>query len=129
MVVRWISVLLVVLFAGTGVATAAAPTGTPNQELLERIKNLENQIREMKDLQKQHEDQRLREKENQCMTAIGIKEFCGCLTANLPKEVDFTRYIQTVVGTQDKGVVPADMDKKLAERIFMTRDICTGKGK
>lgn len=127
--VRCISILLAVVLSGAGAAWAAAPAGAPSKEILDRIKNLENQIHELKEQQKQQEDQRVREKENQCMTAIGVKEFCSCLAANLPMEVDFTRYIQTVVGASGKSSPVAEMDKKIADRTFMARDICAGKGK
>jgi hypothetical protein len=97
-------------------------------ELLEKIKLLEVQIQELKQLKEQ---QRLSaEKEQHCFTAVGDKKFCNCLAAALPVEVSFERYVHFVVSTADElrydSLKPEE--RKGIDGARAAREKCVSKG-
>lgn len=70
------------------------------EELMEKIRLLEIQIQQLKELKAQ---QRMSaEKEQQCLTATGEKKFCSCLAEALPPEVGFERYVHVAVSTPEE---------------------------
>jgi hypothetical protein len=58
-----------------------------------------------------------------CMNAFGSSTFCNCLSAALPLEVDFQRYI-AVTTTDNDAVRRSDPDQQIADVILATRDRC-----
>ena len=97
-------------------------------ELMEKIKQLEVQIQQLKDLKEQ---QRLSVvKEQQCLAAIGDKKFCGCIAEALPLEVSFERYIHIVVSTSDELRYSAlkTEEQKNIDGARAAREKCLSKG-
>jgi len=97
-------------------------------ELMEKIRLLEVQIQQLKEMKAQ---QRLsEEKEQQCLTAVGEKKFCNCLAAALPAEVGFERYVHFVVSTPEElrydSLKPEE--RKNIDGARAAREKCTTKG-
>ena len=91
-----------------------------SDDVMDRIRAIEEQLRSLKEV-KMTSDKRKEEKELQCKRAVGSKAFCACLTAELPDEILFDKYVQVMV--QGKDVLEGDL-KKLADAIFAARDTC-----
>lgn len=97
-------------------------------ELMEKIRLLEVQIQELKELKQQ---QRVSaEKEQNCVTAVGEKKFCSCVAAALPVDVGFERYVHFVVSTNEElrydTLKPEE--RKNIDAARAARDKCVKKG-
>ena len=97
-------------------------------ELMEKIKQLEVQIQQLKEKKAQ---QRLtEEKEQQCLSAVGEKKFCSCIAAALPAEVGFERYVHFVVSPAEElrydSLKPEE--RKSIDGARAAREKCTTKG-
>jgi hypothetical protein len=58
-----------------------------------------------------------------CTTAFGNRVFCDCLSAALPLDVDFQRYI--AVTTADRATNrPPDPEQRLRDVVLAVRDRC-----
>ena len=115
-------VLIVVPFIAT-LSQAAS-----QDELMEKIKLLEVQIQQLKEMREQ---QKLSvEKEQQCVTAVGEKKFCSCVAAALPVDISFERYVHFVVSTTDElrydSLKPEE--RKSIDAARAARDKCVQKG-
>ncbi|MFH1026897.1 MAG: hypothetical protein V1791_02730 [Pseudomonadota bacterium] len=99
-----------------------------DDELMEKIKLLEQQIQELKELKEQQKVGVA--KQEQCIRAVGREKFCTCLGENLPREVSFEQYIHTIVTPKDALGYPgmtADQ-KKTVDATIAVRDKCVEKG-
>ena len=110
---------------------ALFPTGSravSQDELMEKIKLLEIQIQQLKELKAQ---QRLAvEKEQMCVTAVGEKKFCSCLAAALPPDVGFERYVHFVVSTTEELRYDSlkSEERKSIDAARAAREKCVQKG-
>ena len=68
-------------------------------------------------------DARVTDRRGRCITAFGNRVFCDCLSAALPLEVDFQRYI-TVTAADRDTVRPSHSDQQLTNVVLATRDRC-----
>lgn len=119
-----IPLLLCVLLLLPSSPVAAEST----DEVLEKIRRLEQQIQELKALKEQ---QRVAsEKEDHCMKAFGREKFCKCVSAGLPREVGFEQYVQTLITPRAKlgydGMTPER--KNEVDTIVALRERCVEKG-
>lgn len=99
-----------------------------DDQLLEKIKLLEQQIQELKLLKEQQKIGIA--KQEQCMKAVGREKFCSCLGANLPREVSFEQYIHTIITPKDQlgyGSMPEDQ-KNIVDTTIAVREKCIEKG-
>lgn len=95
------------------------------EELLEKIKLLEIQIQQLKELKAQRN--RMQEKEQQCVKAVGTGKFCKCLADALPDEMGFEQYVHEMVtgADQDSRAGEGQRDPKSART---AHDTCVQKG-
>lgn len=87
-----IGCLVVLSLATTGAAAS-------RDDLAEKIKYLELQIQELKQLKFQQK--MVDEKEQQCVRVTGEEKLCSCLAAGLPKEVSFEQYVHYLVTSKE----------------------------
>ena len=97
-------------------------------ELMDKIRLLEIQIQQLKDLKAQ---QRLAvEREQQCAKAFGNEKFCTCISEALPPEVGFERYVHFVISTAEElrydSLKPEE--KKNIDAARAAREKCVQKG-
>jgi hypothetical protein len=96
-------------------------------DLLEKIKHLEQQIQELKALKEQ---QNISVKTEQCMKVVAREKFCTCIGNNLPPGISFEQYVHTLVSSkgslgyagmtqEQQGVIDATLD---------VREKCIEKG-
>jgi hypothetical protein len=70
------------------------------EELLDKIKLLEIQIQQLKELKaQQNKDQ---EKEQDCIKAVGTEKFCKCLAEALPGDINFEQYVHGMVSSSEE---------------------------
>ena len=112
-----------VLFSSLVVSPAFA-----QDDLMEKIKRLEQQIQELKTLKEQ---QNLGlAKADHCMKVVAREKFCTCIGNSLPRDVSFENYVHTLV-TSKEALGYADMtkDKKdVIDSIVQVREKCIEKG-
>jgi hypothetical protein len=72
---------------------------------------------------------RLEDRRYKCMSVIGGTRFCNCLTADLPLDVNFQKYITVMitVGTPAHYDQLSAEDKSIAPRIVLARDRCVAE--
>jgi len=58
-----------------------------------------------------------------CMKAFGNLSFCNCLSAALPLEVNFQRYV-TITTADSDTIRASDSDQRLTDVVLATRDRC-----
>jgi hypothetical protein len=110
-----------------GCLLLAAPLHAQD-DMQEQIKQLEQQIQELKELKARQDVGK--EKAAQCMKAVGRDKFCTCLGENLPAAVSFEQYIHTMVTSKEElgyGAMPPEQ-KKLVDATQETREKCVEKG-
>lgn len=97
-------------------------------ELMEKIRLLEVQIQELKELK--HQQRLSTEKEQMCVTAIGNEKFCSCIAAALPIDVGFERYVHVVVSTTEELQYDTlkPEERKSVDAARATREKCVKKG-
>jgi hypothetical protein len=97
-------------------------------DVLDKIKLLEQQILELKALKQQ---QTLTEvKFDHCIKVVAREKFCTCVSANLPREVSFEQYVHTLLTTREKlGYESMTVDqKKSVDATIEVREKCIEKG-
>lgn len=116
--------LLVALFC---VACSASPV-LAQDDLLEKIKRLEQQIQELKTLKEQQSVSA--EKSDQCMKAVARDKFCVCIGTNLPPSVSFEQYVHTLVSSKEAlgyAGLPREQ-KQIVDATLEVREKCIEKG-
>ncbi len=117
------NLLVAVLFSSLVVSPAFA-----QDDLMEKIKRLEQQIQELKTLKEQQNLGLV--KTDHCMKVVAREKFCTCIGNNLPRDVSFENYVHTLV-TSKEALGYADMtkDKKdMIDSIVQVREKCIEKG-
>ncbi len=97
-------------------------------DVMDKIRLLEQQIQELKTLKEQQDLTDI--KTEQCMKAVSREKFCTCIGINLPRDVTFERYIQTLVRSKDElryHEMTAD-NKMLIDSTIDVRNKCIEKG-
>jgi hypothetical protein len=97
-------------------------------DVMEKIRLLEQQIQELKALKQQQAITEV--KSEQCMKAVAREKFCGCISQNLPLEVSFEEYVHTLVTPREKLGYDSmtSGQKKLVDAILDAREKCIEKG-
>jgi hypothetical protein len=116
-------ILFVVLYASFAATPALA-----QDELLEKIKRLEQQIQELKLLKEQQNISVV--KVEQCMKAVARDKFCTCVGNSLPRDISFEQYVHTLV-TSKEALGYAGMTQEQKSVIDATMDVrekCIEKG-
>lgn len=86
-------------------------------ELLEKIKQLEQQISELTELKLKK--QTLPAKMEQCMKVVGVESYCNCIVEKLPVAVDYKQFVQIMLSpVTELGY--AKMDKEQQQDIDNT---------
>jgi hypothetical protein len=93
------------------------------EEIFEKIKVLEMQIQELKEMKAQQN--KAEEKEQQCIKAVGTVKFCKCLAEALPGDISFEQYVHSMVSSVEE----ASRDGKgHVDAAHAARDKCVQKG-
>lgn len=90
-----IIILLLCLSLCIPLAQAAEPTPRQQQQLLDKIQEMEKQIAELKSLKLKK--QSLPVKKDQCMKVVGVEPYCACVTEALPAMVDYRQFVQILL--------------------------------
>lgn len=109
------------------ISFAASPT-LAQDDLLEKIKFLEQQIQELKIL-KEHQNVSL-VKTEQCMKVISREKMCTCIANNLPRTTSFENYVHTLL-TSKESLGYSGMTQEQKNEIDATlnvREKCIEKG-
>ena len=93
------------------------------EEIFEKIKMLEMQIQELKDMKAQQN--KTEEKQQHCIKAVGTEKFCTCLAQALPDDTNFEQYIHIMVSSAEEA---GREGKKRVETAHAARDKCVQKG-
>jgi len=120
MVHRPVVVLLGLLLSATPAFAA--------DDVLEKIRLLEQQIQELKILKQQQVAAEV--KTEQCMKVVARDKFCTCVGQNLPAEVSFEQYVHTLVTAREKlgyQAMTAEQ-KKTVDATLEVREKCIEKG-
>ncbi|HEY3307811.1 MAG TPA: hypothetical protein VGJ93_05105 [Desulfuromonadaceae bacterium] len=88
-----LTALLMISFLATTGAAAS------KEDLAEKIRLLEIQIQELRELKVQK--RATEEKELQCVQVTDNKKMCSCLAEALPQEVTFEQYVHHLVSTKE----------------------------
>lgn len=110
-----------------GLFFAAFPA-VAQDDVMEKIRLLEQQIQELKVLKQQQVVTEA--KSEQCMKAVSREKFCGCISQNLPIEVSFEEYVHTLVTPREKlgyQTMTAEQ-KKMIDATLEVREKCIEKG-
>jgi len=116
-----------ILCAALCVSFTAAPAFAAD-DLLEKIKLLEQQIQELKTLKEQ---QNISDrKTEQCMKVIAREKVCSCIGAALPLEVNFEQYVHTLLTSKEAlGYTGMSREQKsVIDATLEVRDKCIEKG-
>lgn len=94
----------------------------------EKIRQLEEQIQELKALKA--EQDAARQKTEQCMKAVGAETFCSCVGKNLPAAVSFEEYVHGLITPKEQlgYSTMSSGEKKRYDSIQKTREQCVEKG-
>ena len=103
--------------------SAAVCQAASEEEIFEKIKVLEMQIQELRDLKAQQNN--TKEKEEHCSKAVGTGKFCTCLAEALPGDINFEQYVHIMVSSAEEA---GREGKKRAEAAYAVRDKCLQKG-
>ncbi len=99
----------------------SARAGSDQEELLKKIEVLEQQLKDLKELQKASV-----ENESHCVKAVGKEKFCTCIAEKLPRGVSFEQYVHTVVTPKETLGYEAmnPEQKKIVDGTLAARDAC-----
>lgn len=117
-------VLVMLLFFAFQTSSHAAS----EDDVMERIRLLEIQIQQLKELKEQ---QKLSEdKEQHCLKPLGDAKFCKCIAEALPQEVSFEQYVHFLVTNNEnlKYNTMLPESRKAVDASIAARDKCVGKG-
>ena len=119
---RRVSILLL------GCLLLAAPLYAAQDDMQEQIRQLEQQLQELKTLKAKQDIGR--KKTGQCLKAVGQEKFCSCIGQNLPADVTFEQYIHTTITPKkDLGYDAMTTEQqKTVDATVETRDKCIDKG-
>jgi hypothetical protein len=109
-------------------ASFASTPAFAQDDLLEKIKRLEQQIQELKVLKEQQNISVA--KAEQCMKVVAREKFCTCVGNSLPRDISFEEYVHTLV-TSKEALGYAGMTQEQKTVIDATRDVrdtCIEKG-
>ncbi len=104
--------LLVTLFFASVPVQAAELDPKKQAELMEKIKQLEQQIAELTALKLKK--QSLPVKREQCMKVVGVEGYCTCVVEKLPASVDYRQFVHVLLTpAKELGYesMPADQKK------------------
>jgi len=109
-------------------ASFASTPALAQDDLLEKIKLLEQQIQELKLLKEQQNISVA--KTEQCMKVVAREKFCTCLGNNLPREISFEEYVHTLVTSKESlGYAGMSQEQKaVIDGALDVRDKCSEKG-
>jgi len=109
-------------------ASLASSSVFAQDDLLDKIKLLEQQIQELKILKEQQSITAL--KFADCMKAIDREKFCSCTSNNLPSEVGFEQYVHTILTPREKlGYDGMNVEqKKVVDATIAVREKCIERG-
>jgi hypothetical protein len=110
-----------------GLLLSALPSFAQD-DVMERIRLLEQQIQELKILKQQQAATET--KSEQCMKAVAREKFCSCVSQNLPIEVSFEEYVHTLITPREKLGYHAmtTEQKKTVDATLEVREKCIEKG-
>ena len=116
-------ILLVALCVSIMAAQAFA-----QDDLLEKIKRLEQQIQELKVLKEQQNISAA--KAEQCMKVVAREKFCTCVGNSLPRDISFEDYVHTqITSNETLGYAGMTLDQKtVIDATRGVRDSCIEKG-
>jgi hypothetical protein len=106
----------------------ASSASFAQDDVMEKIRLLEQQIQELKLLKEQQSMSALKFAE--CMKAIEREKFCTCVSSNLPNEVGFEQYVHTVVTSREKlayGAMTVEQ-QKVVDATIAVREKCIERG-
>lgn len=106
----------------------AASAECAQDDVMDKIRLLEQQIQELKLLKEQQVESRV--KFDDCMKAVDREKFCSCVSDNLPREVSFEQYVHIQVTPREKlgyETMTAEQ-KKVVDRTSAVREKCIEKG-
>jgi len=109
-------------------ASFAASPAYAQDDLLEKIKLLEQQIQELKTLKEQQSISV--QKTDQCLKATAREKFCTCIGSSLPRDVSFEQYVHTLVTPKEAlGYAGMTREQKISiDATLEVRDKCIEKG-
>lgn len=111
-----------------GFLLLASPLPAQQEDLKEKIRELEQKIEELKALEAQVVVRQ--KKTDQCLKAVGREKFCDCLGDNLPASVSFEQYVHTLVTSKEElgyGEMTPE-EKEAVDATLETREKCVEKG-
>lgn len=97
-------------------------------DMSDRIRQLEQQIQELKTLKARQEVGKL--KTEQCLKAVAQEKLCTCIGENLPASVTFEQYVHILVSTKNElgyGTLSAE-ERKTIDTTIATREKCVDRG-
>jgi len=106
----------------------SASAACAQDDVLDKIRLLEQQIQELKELKQQQAVTEL--KLDHCMKAVAREKFCSCVSNNLPREVSFEQYVHTLVTPREKlgYEAMAAEQKKAVNATVEVREKCIERG-
>lgn len=116
-----------ILLIAFSLLITASPT-LAQDDLLEKIKLLEQQIQDLKTL-KEQQNIRL-EKTDHCMKIISSEKQCACISNSLPRATSFELYVHTLLTPKESlGYLSMTQDQKNeVDAIINVHDKCNSKG-
>jgi hypothetical protein len=123
-----LTILTVVLALLLFPAFTSRSLAASQDDIMERIRLLEIQIQQLKDLKEQ---QKLAvDKEQQCLKPIGHAKFCKCIAETLPREVSFEQYVHFLVTTREglKYDTMTPETRQAVDASLAAREKCVDKG-
>jgi hypothetical protein len=109
-------------------ASLASSPALAQDDLLEKIKHLEQQIQELKTLKEQQNISVA--KAEQCMKVVAREKFCTCVSNSLPRDISFEQYVHTLVSSKDAlGYAGMTQEQKaVIDATLDVREKCVEKG-
>lgn len=97
-------------------------------DMMEKIRLLEQQIQELKVLKQQQAVTEV--KKEHCMKAVAREKFCSCISKSLPAEVSFEEYVHTLVTPRETlgYQTMTDEQKKSVDATVAAREKCVERG-
>jgi hypothetical protein len=105
----------------------SAPPSFAQDDMMEKIRLLEQQIQELKTLKQQAVTEI---KKDHCMKAVAREKFCDCVSKNLPSAVSFEEYVHTLINPRETlgyQAMTAEQ-KKTVDATVDTREKCIERG-
>jgi hypothetical protein len=106
----------------------SAPPVFAQDDVMDKIRLLEQQIQELKALKQQQAVTGV--KLDHCMKAVAREKFCTCVSEKLPLEVSFEQYVHILVTPREKlgyGTMTPEQ-KNVVDTTIEVREKCIDKG-